>query len=165
MRKTIEQRFWEKVDRRGDDECWEWTGATGGPHSDGYGMFYPSHSAKVLAHRQAYTLTSGDIPSNMVVCHTCDNELCCNPHHLFVGTQQDNMLDMRRKGRGKNESWKLTRETAYVIVAMRYDEGVSVYELADTFHLSVGYVSRLCRGQCRPYVYEEFMALRQPIAA
>ena len=78
----------------------------------GYGMFYPSHSAKVLAHRQAYTLTSGDIPSNMVVCHTCDNELCCNPHHLFVGTQQDNMLDMRRKGRGKNESWKLTRDIA-----------------------------------------------------
>ncbi len=51
------------------------------------------------AHRVAYELATGPIPEGMVVCHRCDTPACINPDHLFVGTQQDNIADMHRKGR------------------------------------------------------------------
>lgn len=52
------------------------------------------------AHRFAWELTNGPIPDGMNVLHACDNRACCNPAHLFLGTQKDNMIDMHAKGRG-----------------------------------------------------------------
>ena len=96
MRKTLEQRFWEKVDKRGDDECWEWTGAKTRPNA--YGYFRVSGSLAV-AHRVSYELAYGGIPEDKQICHTCDNPACVNPSHLFVGTHTDNMQDKVAKGR------------------------------------------------------------------
>lgn len=83
--------FWAKVDRRGPDECWEWTT---GRERYGYG-----HSVLGTASRVAWELTNGPIPDGQRVLHSCDNPPCCNPRHLFLGTQLDNVRDMMAKGR------------------------------------------------------------------
>jgi predicted DNA-binding protein YlxM (UPF0122 family) len=96
-RKTMTERFWEKVDIKNDSECWEWKN---GKYLNGYGGFN-SNNKHEYAHRIAWELTYGAIPENMCVCHHCDNPSCCNPKHLFIGTMADNMHDRDRKGRGR----------------------------------------------------------------
>jgi len=90
------ERFWTKVDRRGPDDCWEWTGCVS--QRAGYGQFHLNRKTQ-LAHRIAYALTHGAIPEGVFVCHHCDNRMCCNPDHLFLGTQIDNMRDCIAKDR------------------------------------------------------------------
>lgn len=75
--------------------CWLWTGA--GYVHNAYGQFRRTRRA----HRVAYETMVGQIPQNQCVCHRCDQPLCCNPSHLWIGTQQDNMRDMFSKGRAK----------------------------------------------------------------
>lgn len=78
---------------------------TGGKDKDGYGQCHYAATAKELgvtrAHQMAYRVYKGVIPDGYFVCHRCDNPSCINPDHLFVGTVQDNVDDMMRKGRGK----------------------------------------------------------------
>lgn len=88
--------FWDKVLIKSPDECWNWQA---GKTSDGYGK-YGSHKRNILAHRFSWELHFGKIPDGLNVCHSCDNPACCNPKHLFIGTQQDNVTDRENKGRG-----------------------------------------------------------------
>lgn len=81
--------------------CVEWTGVTiksNGRDDHRYGRF-TRDGRKRLAHRVAYERAFGTIPSGLQVLHRCDNPLCCNPDHLFLGTHLDNMHDAIRKGR------------------------------------------------------------------
>lgn len=93
--KDIQQSFDEKSPDRPMFDCWEWYGAK---NSSGYGEI-GSKGKHIKAHRLSYQLHRGDIPSEMVVMHICDNPSCVNPYHLSVGTQADNIQDMIRKGR------------------------------------------------------------------
>jgi hypothetical protein len=88
-------RFWEKVRMIAPDECWVWTGAIG---SDRYGKM-KWRGKQWGTHRLAYTLANGEIPAGLHVCHRCDNRVCCNPAHLFLGTALDNIRDCIAKGR------------------------------------------------------------------
>ena len=76
--------------------CIIWEGRT---WSQGrYGCLYVNGKT-VLAHRYAWENVNGKIPDGLIVCHKCDNGLCINPNHLFIGTHKDNMQDCSRKGR------------------------------------------------------------------
>jgi hypothetical protein len=94
--KTLAERFWEKIDVRGPDDCWLWKG---GASSTGYGGFGLGDRRTVGAHRLAYELVKGPIPDGLCVLHSCDNKPCCNPSHLWAGTRLDNMRDASSKGR------------------------------------------------------------------
>lgn len=89
------ERFWSRVDKSG--ECWLWKGVI--IQRGGYGHFYDDDQRLKRAHRVAWELTHGVIPDG-VVCHSCDRPACVHPAHLFIGSQGDNLADMRRKGRG-----------------------------------------------------------------
>jgi hypothetical protein len=89
------------VDVKGPDECWLWTACTNGV---GYGRFgIDSAKRTVYAHRLGYFLEYGVDPGNLMVCHKCDQPLCQNPRHLFLGTKGDNNRDSVAKGR---HAWK-----------------------------------------------------------
>ena len=104
-------RYWEKVDVRGEDECWIWVAAQAG---NGYGTFRAA-GRMTYAHRLAWQLANGPIPEGMCVCHKCDRPGCQNPAHLWLGTIAENQHDMAEKKRGgvargvRNGRAKLTR--------------------------------------------------------
>jgi len=95
MRKTVAERFWDKVDKTG--ECWLWTGA----RRRAYGYVGNGKGKVVDAQRLAWEITFGEIPEGLYVLHKCDNPQCVRPSHLFLGTARDNTLDMVAKGRHK----------------------------------------------------------------
>lgn len=109
--RPLNERFWAKVDRSGGpNACWPWTGAV---HAVwGYGFFKRSDPRRnVQAHRLAWELANDRAPAQgMEICHTCDNEPCCNPAHLWEGTRAQNAADMVAKGRsggavGRGRTW------------------------------------------------------------
>lgn len=94
MQPAAIQRFWSKTTK--GDGCWLWSGATAG--SNGYGRMWDG-KRNVMAHRFSYELHRGPIPEGALVCHRCDNPLCVNPGHFFLGTVKTNAEDMVSKGR------------------------------------------------------------------
>lgn len=95
VRGTIAERFWYRVPERGGG-CWIWKGQV---QLNGYGRFDSGGGKQRGAHRVAWELTNGPIPSHLEICHKCDVRDCVNPSHMFLGTRKDNMQDASAKGR------------------------------------------------------------------
>jgi len=105
--RDLSERLWAGIDVRGPNDCWLWKGERDGK---GYGMFcvrFRNPRIRVRAHRFAYETRVGPIPDGLLIMHTCDVKLCCNPKHLQPGTQLDNMRDAAAKGthRAGRQSW------------------------------------------------------------
>lgn len=127
--KTLDERFWPRVDRRGDDECWPWLGA---PNEHGYGVIH--HGGKMFkAHRVSFMLANGRDPVGDVL-HSCDNgaQGCVNPAHLSEGTHQQNCKEARDRGRAMK---KMTVESRRQLLERRRC-GASYTELVEEFGIS-----------------------------
>jgi hypothetical protein len=134
-------RFWSKVDKRGPTDCWPWLGK---PNIDGYGTITIAKET-FGAHCIAYKITRGDIPKGICVCHTCDNRICCNPEHLFLGSRQDNMQDMMKKGRHLLSNRPSRKYSPDLIEAMKADRaaGISLGDLHHKYQVARGDVPLL----------------------
>lgn len=143
----LESRFWEKVDKGGPDECWEWTART---LPRGYGHIsienYPEY-----AHRVVMEMEGHDIEGKQVN-HTCDNPSCVNPNHLYVGTQSENVQDSYDRDRRDDVDYasgedhgqsKLTREEVQDI----RDSDSNQTELAEEYGVSQSLISQIQRGK------------------
>lgn len=144
-------RFWKKVDKRTDGECWPWLGAKNNHSGHGHFMLRSKPDKKlVMAYRFMWMITFGRIPADMCICHRCDNPSCVNPAHLFLGTQADNLRDMREKGRqAVGEQCGKHLLTADDVIALRIQAalGVSQTELAQRFNTVQSHVSKIVSGQ------------------
>jgi len=138
-----ECRFWSKVDKTSSDKgCWLWTGAV---KDTGYGVFKPSpHATVVKAPKYAWESTRGPVPKDKWLLHKCDDRRCCNPEHLYLGTHQDNMDDMKRRGRSKVPRLKVA-ESDRKTIRERYSSGASQTELAKEFGVGTRTIRRIIR--------------------
>ena len=141
--KSRDEKFWEKVDIKGKEECWNWLASK---NKKGYGNFYVSignsKDKHWSAHRMAWTLEVGKIPKGMQVLHHCDNPACVNPDHLFLGTNQDNVDDKMKKGRHgrllgeSNPASKLTEEDVKLLRKLRAEQNYTYERLGKMFNVN-----------------------------
>ena len=131
--------------------CWEWTGGK----SHGYGQTRIHElwgSSPVYAHRLSALIEYGPIPSNLRVCHHCDNPKCIRPDHLFLGTDADNLGDMKAKGRSafgeKNGMTKLSDRDIEAI-RLLVSNGFTQREIAKRYGISEGHMSTIVKGKRR----------------
>jgi hypothetical protein len=151
----IKERFWDKVDIRGEDECWEWNGYC---NPDGYGQF--AHNGKPdRAHRAAFILSGGILTEEKnCVCHTCDNPSCCNPAHLFAGSKSDNNLDMvqkRRNGsaRGEKNKWhKITEKQVIEIRNLCRENILNKKQIAKIYGLDLSNIYKIYNGKAWAHI-------------
>lgn len=149
--KTLAGAFWAHCVPATADECWQWQG---GRNSRGYGRF--KHHGKIYsAHRVSYELHFGRIDDDLAVCHKCDNPICCNPHHFFLGSRLENNRDRALKGRTRSRSGasnqfaKLSTEQVAEIKQRLAAGDVSQGQLAKEYGVSQVTISRIFLGKRR----------------
>lgn len=128
----------------GEDGCWLWNGVKG---NTGYGLL-KFNGKRYMPHRAAYESFNGPVPAGMVVMHLCDNPLCCNPKHLSVGTQSQNLRDCIAKKR--NTMWGKRR---FVLsdddVACIRESKESAKSLACKYNVGIAMISKIKNGKRR----------------
>jgi hypothetical protein len=159
MALTTEDRFWRMVDRRGPQECWEWTGAR---HPKGYGklgVVIDGKKVTVAAHRFSFELHHRPLLPGENACHSCDNPPCVNGAHLFAGDHQKNAEDMMRKGRGRHGSFPgeanpNARLTADAVRSIRADAatGKGAKSLGRKYGISKTQAERIVRRESWKHV-------------
>ena len=148
---TPQERFWQKVDKKGPDECWPWTAAVRNP-KEGYGAFWLDGRHQP-ANRVALLFSGVDVPKGMVACHRCDNPGCCNPAHLFPGTPKANNDDKVAKSRhAAGDSHGMAKLTQQQVAEIRSHRPPGVNRLAP------GIAGRLAEryGVTKQYISELF---------
>lgn len=159
MISSIEERFWKKVNKSPNVKgCWVWTACK----NKGYGWFGVGNKKMKSAHRFSWELENGEIPNNFCVLHKCDNPLCVNPNHLFLGTLKDNTADMISKGRtnwlgkqgSENHRAKLSEEQIPIIRKMLVENLLTQREIGNIFGVSVMIINRIKTNKIWKHVNE-----------
>lgn len=142
------RRFWSKVDTGQGGGCWLWTACC---DSNGYGIFTlvegPRRRRNVKANRAAWVAHNSEIPEGLSVLHHCDNPLCVNPAHLFLGTEKDNRQDQIGKGRftlRKFEEQQIQRMHEMRALGMTFKE------IGREFGVPKGTIHRITSGRHYP---------------
>jgi len=152
---TATERFWAKVEKHGEDECWEWRGYSNGR----YGQLH-ADGRKQYAHRYSYELHKGQIPEGLQIRHQCHNQLCVNPQHLDVGTMQDNSDDKVRARRQSylygesNPKVKLTDAQCLEMINKYKEEGIPHKQLATEYGVSRESIRQIINKERRAYLQE-----------
>jgi hypothetical protein len=142
IRVPLEVRFWRYVDKKGDDECWPWTG---NKVNGGYGHIAAGGQGgrMLLAHRVSLQWHLGRPIGEGLVCrHKCDTPLCVNPAHLEEGTQAENIHDTVMRGRAGR---KLKAEDIPLIRLAALTETHTA--IAVRFGVSHSMISSIIRGK------------------
>ena len=157
-------RFWEKIKFLENlvDDCWIWTAFK---DKYKYGQFWTG-SSRDSAHRFSYNLFNGEIAKGLLIRHTCDNPSCVNPHHLLVGSCQDNSDDMvsrNRQTQVKGEdvcSAKLTEKLVDEILHQLLQK-VSVKYLAIQYIVNVSTIYDICKGKNWKHCYAKLSVVQR----
>lgn len=153
---AIKARFEENYTPEPMSGCWLWHGPA---LRRGYGRIRVS-GRNLLAHRLAYELHCEPVPAGMNVLHKCDTPSCVNPAHLFVGTQRDNVHDMRAKHRGsllsasdgggkagpESQRWRKGKLSDEAVAEIRASNGCTQQQLADRYGVTQSIISKVRRG-------------------
>lgn len=156
------QNFFDWVDQSdGPDSCWPWLS---GQNGKGYGCYYRNRK-RCYAHRESFEIAKGPVPDGLYVLHRCDNRICCNPKHLFLGTHLENIADMVAKGRNakgeKSGAAKFSDEIVAKVIAAYKPGEVTQQEVADRFGMDRRHVASLYRGEARGIPVYEIVPLRR----
>ena len=153
------ERFWKKVNKSEECNCWEWNRPLG---TGGYGCF-SFFKISIKAHRVSWIIHHGPIPEKLLVLHKCDNRKCVNPNHLFLGTHQDNSDDCISKNRqasgirsystrhpekfrGENSGMaKLTNEKVIKIRELYAKKSMTVRAIGKMFGVSHSSIVNICK--------------------
>lgn len=133
--------------------CWN---ATTKPAAEGYawirtGSRRDGTRTRKQLHRYAYEAFIGPVPFGQKVCHICDNTICCNPLHLFLGTDQDNATDSCRKGRKR----KKLRPGDVQEIRRLYRKGVAPTTIAHKYKVSFASVYDIMTGRTWTHLKED----------
>lgn len=152
----LELRFWAKVDSSSTG-CWPWTGAC---TRAGYGLFHVKTGDPMRgAHRVAWILANGSVPSGLHILHSCDNPPCCNPSHLSAGTRSKNQRQM--VNRGRHPTQKLDEFTVWTVKYLLH-RGISVPAIASHFGLTTFHVYAIKSGRRWGHFSYDFERLAVP---
>lgn len=148
----LEGRLSARLEPELNTGCWLWSGATS---AGGYGSIRRTGAERrqINTHRAAWEVHRGPIPDGLSVLHRCDTPACCNPAHLFLGTQHDNMVDKIVKGRARRPQGeaapgaKLSTADVVEMRRLRMDEGLTQAALAGRYGISAGVVQHILAGR------------------
>jgi len=143
---------WKKINKKENDDCWEWVGALS---NNGYGAFVLNQKT-YSSHRIVYELIYGSISSGYCILHKCNNPSCCNPSHLYLGTHADNSKQMVNEGRScrgeKNGRSKLNVEQIREIRRLYSTGKYYQRELGIRFGVSRSEIGRIVNGIMWGYI-------------
>lgn len=140
-REQLPEMFWQRVDKRGTDECWPYSLRTDATLHQSF--------FKEGAHRVAYALTFGEFPPHLHVLHHCDNPPCCNPAHLYLGGPIENSRDRVARGRaakGSHNARAKLREPQVEEIKARIAAGEATGSIASSFGVSPMTIRRIRAG-------------------